>query len=99
MGATTVEWWFYEGLVIFAGWLPSARVAVAVMGIAFNTTALTYTTSQGVAGAPMPTLSASYRDDVGAGRLCTNRANAAYSNSCQLTSKGSATSKINCYIA
>jgi hypothetical protein len=35
-----------------AGWFPSADVAVAAMGVGFNTTALTYTISQGVGGEP-----------------------------------------------
>jgi len=35
-----------------AGWLPNADVAVAAMGVGFNTTALTYTISQGVGGKP-----------------------------------------------
>ena len=33
-----------------AGWFPNADVAVAAMGVGFNTTALTYTISQGVGG-------------------------------------------------
>ena len=44
--------WLYEGLILMAGWFPSADVAVAAMGVGFNTTALTYTISQGVGGEP-----------------------------------------------
>ena len=44
--------WLYEGLILMAGWFPSADVVVAAMGVGFNTTALTYTISQGVGGEP-----------------------------------------------
>jgi len=50
VGACCLEWWLYEGLILMAGWLPNAHVAVAAMGVGFNTTALTYTISQGVGG-------------------------------------------------
>ena len=50
VGACCLEWWLYEGLILMAGWFPNADVAVAAMGVGFNTTALTYTISQGVGG-------------------------------------------------
>lgn len=50
VGACCLEWWLYEGLILIAGWFPNADVAVAAMGVGFNTTALTYTISQGVGG-------------------------------------------------
>ena len=31
MGACCLEWWLYEGLIIIAGTLPDADIAVAVM--------------------------------------------------------------------
>ena len=52
VGACCLEWWLYEGLILMAGWFPNADVAVAAMGVGFNTTALTYTISQGIGGAP-----------------------------------------------
>ncbi len=51
VGACCLEWWLYEGLILIAGWFPNADAAVAAMGIGFNTTALTYTISTGIAGA------------------------------------------------
>ncbi|CAL8462043.1 g1574 [Coccomyxa elongata] len=51
VGACCLEWWLYEGLILIAGWFPNADVAVAAMGIGFNTTALTYTVSTGIGGA------------------------------------------------
>ncbi|KAK9801885.1 hypothetical protein WJX73_007196 [Symbiochloris irregularis] len=51
MAATSLEWWLYEGLILLAGVLPDAEIAVAVMGIGFNTTAFTYTVSLGISGA------------------------------------------------
>ncbi|CAK0783734.1 hypothetical protein CVIRNUC_006933 [Coccomyxa viridis] len=51
VGACCLEWWLYEGLILMAGWFPNADVAVAAMGVGFNTTALTYTISLGVGGA------------------------------------------------
>ncbi|EIE25012.1 MATE efflux family protein [Coccomyxa subellipsoidea C-169] len=51
VGACCLEWWLYEGLILIAGWFPNADVAVAAMGVGFNTTALTYTISQGIGGA------------------------------------------------
>ena len=51
VGACCLEWWLYEGLILMAGWFPNADVAVAAMGVGFNTTALTYTISQGMGGA------------------------------------------------
>ena len=50
VGACCLEWWLYEGLILMAGWFPNADVAVAAMGVGFNTTALTYTISLGVGG-------------------------------------------------
>lgn len=50
VGACCLEWWLYEGLILMAGWFPNADVAVAAMGVGFNTTALTYTISQGMGG-------------------------------------------------
>ena len=41
----------YEGLILIAGTFPNADSAVAAMGIGFNTTALTYTISNGIGGA------------------------------------------------
>ena len=52
VGACCLEWWLYEGLILMAGWFPNADVAVAAMGVGFNTTALTYTISLGVGGMP-----------------------------------------------
>lgn len=50
VGACCLEWWLYEGLILIAGWFPNADVAVAAMGVGFNTTALTYTISTGIGG-------------------------------------------------
>lgn len=31
VGASCLEWWAYEGIILLAGWLPSPAAAVAVM--------------------------------------------------------------------
>ena len=31
VGASCLEWWAYEGIILLAGWLPSPSAAVAVM--------------------------------------------------------------------
>ena len=60
VGACCLEWWLYEGLILMAGWFPNADVAVAAMGVGFNTTALTYTISLGVGGTPAHAARSSY---------------------------------------
>ncbi|GLI69686.1 hypothetical protein VaNZ11_014374 [Volvox africanus] len=46
-----LEWWAYEALVIAAGWLPNADMAVGCLGICFTVSGMMYMLPQAIATA------------------------------------------------
>lgn len=46
-----LEWWAYEVIIIMAGWLPNAEVALSVMGICLNLVGWVYMMPLGLASA------------------------------------------------
>ncbi|KAL1212445.1 Protein DETOXIFICATION 54 [Cardamine amara subsp. amara] len=59
-----LEWWWYEIVIVMAGYLENPKVAVAATGILIQTTSLMYTVPMALAGC----VSARVGNELGAGR-------------------------------
>ncbi|CAL8464323.1 g3858 [Coccomyxa elongata] len=51
LAMTCLEWWTYEVIVIMAGLLPDVTTSVAVMGVSFDITTITYMLPSGISEA------------------------------------------------
>ncbi|OAY23685.1 protein DETOXIFICATION 54 [Manihot esculenta] len=59
-----LEWWWYEIVIVMAGYLPNPTLAVAATGILIQTTSMMYTVPMALAGC----VSARVGNELGAGR-------------------------------